>query len=113
MTTTRSTRRVRQHFVYFPAMEVLASSGYFGGSNALWRTRVLASYAFDETMLTEDVDVSARALLDGMRISFCPEAADPAARVAVLAAKAEQPEIAARAKPTAASAAMRAASAAV
>lgn len=62
------------HFVYFPAMEVLASSGYFGGSNALWRTRVLASYAFDETMLTEDVDVSARALLDGMRISFCPEA---------------------------------------
>ena len=62
------------HFVYFPAMQQLASSGYFGGSNALWRTSVLAGYTFDETMLTEDVDVSARALLDGQLISFCPEA---------------------------------------
>ena len=41
-------------------MEMLASSGYFGGSNALWRTSTLASYAFDTSMLTEDVDVSAR-----------------------------------------------------
>ena len=55
-------------------MQQLASSGYFGGSNALWRTSVLAGYTFDETMLTEDVDVSARALLDGQLISFCPEA---------------------------------------
>jgi biofilm PGA synthesis N-glycosyltransferase PgaC len=62
------------HFIYFPAMEVLASSGYFGGSNALWRTRVLTSYAFDPKMLTEDVDVSARVLLDGQVVSFCPEA---------------------------------------
>ena len=62
------------HFVYFPAMEVLASSGYFGGSNALWRTSVLSRYEFDDEMLTEDVDVSARALLDGHVITFCPEA---------------------------------------
>ena len=62
------------HFVYFPAMEVLASSGYFGGSNALWRAAVLRQYAFDEQLLTEDVDVSARALLDGQTMSFCPEA---------------------------------------
>jgi cellulose synthase/poly-beta-1,6-N-acetylglucosamine synthase-like glycosyltransferase len=62
------------HFVYFPAMEALATSGYFGGSNALWRTGVLSQYAFDHEMLTEDVDVSARALLDGRRICFCPEA---------------------------------------
>ena len=62
------------HFVYFPAMEVLAASGYFGGSNALWRTAVLSQYAFDDAMLTEDVDVSARALLDGHTITFCPEA---------------------------------------
>jgi hypothetical protein len=62
------------HFVYFPAMEVLAANAYFGGSNALWRTRTLCGYGFDETILTEDVDLSARALLDGHRIRFCPEA---------------------------------------
>ena len=44
----------------FACGQMLASSGYFGGSNALWRTSTLASYAFDTSMLTEDVDVSAR-----------------------------------------------------
>ena len=62
------------HFVYFPAMEVIAASGYFGGSNALWRTKDLRTYSFDRAMLTEDVDLSARALLDGLRVAFCPEA---------------------------------------
>lgn len=60
------------HFVYFPAMEVLASVGYFGGSNALWRTEVLRRYPFDEGMHTEDVDLSARVILDNHRICFCP-----------------------------------------
>jgi len=62
------------HFIYFPAMEILGGTGYFGGSNAMWRTRVLQQYPFDPTMLTEDVDVSARALLDGHRVGFCPKA---------------------------------------
>ena len=42
--------------------------------SALWRTSVLAQYPFDGSMLTEDVDVSARALLDGHRVGFCPKA---------------------------------------
>lgn len=62
------------HFIYFPAMEILGGTGYFGGSNALWRTHVLQQYPFDRARLTEDVDVSARALLDGHRIGFCPKA---------------------------------------
>jgi len=62
------------HFVYFPAMELLGGTGYFGGSNALWRTAVLRDYKFDHAMLTEDVDLSARALLAGDRIGFCPRA---------------------------------------
>ena len=62
------------HFIYFPATEALASTGYFGGSNCLWRTAVLSQYSFDNAMLTEDIDLSARALLDGQTIVFCPEA---------------------------------------
>ncbi len=60
------------HFVYFPAMEVLSDNGYFGGSNALWRTGTLRRYRFDASTLTEDVDISARALLSCHRIRFCP-----------------------------------------
>jgi len=63
------------HHVYFPAMEVLSQVGYFGGSNALWRTAVLKQYQFDKTMHTEDVDLSARAILDNFQITFCPAAA--------------------------------------
>lgn len=62
------------HFVYFPAMQVLSRVGYFGGSNALWRTAVLQQYPFDATMHCEDVDLSARVILDGHRIVFCPYA---------------------------------------
>jgi len=62
------------HFVYFPAMQVLSRVGYFGGSNALWRTHVLKQYSFDPTMHCEDVDLSARVILDGHRILFCPYA---------------------------------------
>uniref|UniRef100_A0A7S0PXD1 Glycosyltransferase 2-like domain-containing protein n=2 Tax=Coccolithus braarudii TaxID=221442 RepID=A0A7S0PXD1_9EUKA len=62
------------HFVYFPAMQVLSGTGYFGGSNALWRTDVLRKYGFDSSMHCEDVDLSARVILDGHRISFCPRA---------------------------------------
>ncbi len=62
------------HFVYFPAMEVLAGTGYFGGSNALWRMDVLRKYSFDRSMHCEDVDVSARVILDNHRLHFCPTA---------------------------------------
>ena len=47
------------HFVYFPAMEALAGTGYFGGSNALWQASVLREYGFHRSMHCEDVDLSA------------------------------------------------------
>ena len=31
------------HFIYFPAMQQLSGTGYFGGSNALWRTQARAA----------------------------------------------------------------------
>ena len=63
-----------QHFVYFPVMEALSASGFFGGSNALWRTDVLRGFQFRKAMQTEDIDVSARAILNNHNIAFCPEA---------------------------------------
>ena len=47
---------------------MLSRVGYFGGSNALWRTDVLKQYSFDPAMHCEDVDLSARVLLDGHRV---------------------------------------------
>ena len=46
----------------------------FVSGSAMWRTDVLKKYPFDHKALTEDVDVSARALLDGHRIGFWPKA---------------------------------------
>jgi len=48
-------------------------NGYFSGSNALWKTSVLASREFSETAQTEDVDMAIQQLLDGRRIEFCAE----------------------------------------
>jgi len=63
-----------QHFIYFPTIEMLSTSGFFGGSNALWRTEVIRRYGLDKQMLTEDIHVSALAFLDNHNIVFCPEA---------------------------------------
>ena len=62
-----------QHFVYFPVMEALSASGFFGGSNALWRTAVLRGFTFSTGVQTEDIDVSARAMLHNHNIAFCAE----------------------------------------
>ena len=62
-----------QHFVYFPVMEELSASGFFGGSNALWRTAVLRGFTFSTGVQTEDIDVSARAMLHNHNIAFCAE----------------------------------------
>merc|ERR1719462_508938 len=48
-------------------------SGYFSGSNALWRTEILASRQFDVVAQTEDVDMAIQQLLDGRKIEFCAE----------------------------------------
>ena len=55
-------------------LECLSSSGFFGGSNAVWRTKGLRDFEFSTKMQTEDIDVSARAILSNRRIAFCPEA---------------------------------------
>ncbi|KAL3902421.1 MAG: hypothetical protein SGPRY_012074 [Prymnesium sp.] len=62
------------HFVFFPAMQVLTSCGVFGGSNALWKTEALRSYTFRRDVQTEDIELSAQAMLRSVRIRFCPAA---------------------------------------
>uniref|UniRef100_A0A6C0LZ43 Glycosyltransferase 2-like domain-containing protein n=1 Tax=viral metagenome TaxID=1070528 RepID=A0A6C0LZ43_9ZZZZ len=49
----------------------VATWGYaiFGGSNGYWRSDVIKKYMFDGSMLTEDIDLTVRALLDG-RIGY-------------------------------------------
>jgi hypothetical protein len=47
---------------------------YFCGSNALWRTRVLKDLRFDETALTEDIDISFRTLAARLRIAYADRA---------------------------------------
>ena len=63
------------HFIIFPAQQTASGTGFFGGSNALWRTNVLKRQAFRHDVQTEDIEFSARALLaGGTKIRFCPEA---------------------------------------
>merc|ERR1712060_849314 len=54
-------------------MGFFLGSGYFSGSNALWKTASLGSKEFSVTAQTEDVDMAIQQLLDGKRIEFCAE----------------------------------------
>ena len=47
---------------------LLTDTAIFGGANGWWRTDVLRRLGVDHRMLTEDIDVSMRALLAGYRI---------------------------------------------
>lgn len=47
---------------------LLMDTAIFGGANGWWRTAVLRQLGFDKSMLTEDIDVSMRAMLSGYRI---------------------------------------------
>jgi hypothetical protein len=47
---------------------LLTDTAIFGGANGWWRTTVLRRLGVDHRMLTEDIDVSMRALLSGYRI---------------------------------------------
>jgi len=60
--------------VMFTALQFVARTGFFGGSNALWRTEALRSQEFDESMQTEDIDFATRAIINGKKIRFCPAA---------------------------------------
>jgi len=50
------------------ARSLFVDTGIFGGSNGYWRSEVLREIRFDPTMLTEDIDATSRALLNGYRI---------------------------------------------
>jgi len=61
------------HFVIFPSLQVLSGTGFFGGSNAVWRSKFLKTQAFHHSAQTEDIEYTTRALLSGAKIQFCPE----------------------------------------
>lgn len=50
------------------ARSIAVDTAIFGGSNGYWRASVLKEIRFDQSMMTEDIDASARALLAGYRI---------------------------------------------
>ncbi|MGH8877160.1 MAG: glycosyltransferase family 2 protein [Stackebrandtia sp.] len=58
--------------VSHPGRAALHGFGIFGGSNGFWRTSVLRRIRMRPDMLTEDIDSSMRALLDGCRIVSDP-----------------------------------------
>uniref|UniRef100_A0A7S1MNA6 Glycosyltransferase 2-like domain-containing protein n=1 Tax=Alexandrium catenella TaxID=2925 RepID=A0A7S1MNA6_ALECA len=62
------------YFVMLPLTEALTGTGFFGGSNGIWKASSLAEMRFDEQALTEDIDCFLRASLDhGLTFSFLPE----------------------------------------
>ncbi len=50
------------------ARSIALDTAIFGGSNGYWRADALRDIRFDPSMMTEDIDASARALLAGHRI---------------------------------------------
>jgi len=57
---------------YAPGFAEIVGSAYFGGGNAAWRVETLHSLGFDGTMLTEDIDISVRALASGYKMEMAP-----------------------------------------
>ena len=51
--------------VSHPGRAHLSRTAIFGGSNGYWRREVLSRMGMNPAMLTEDIDVSVRSLLDG------------------------------------------------
>jgi len=54
--------------VSHPGRAHLSRTAIFGGSNGYWRRDVLSSLQMDSSMLTEDIDISIRALLEGRHL---------------------------------------------
>ena len=55
--------------VSHPGRARLSGTAIFGGSNGYWRRETLTRLEMNPAMLTEDIDVSVRALLDGCRLA--------------------------------------------
>ena len=60
------------HFVVQPALQVQSGTGMFGGSNAVWKTKTLKSEAFRGDVQTEDIELTTRMALRGIKICLCP-----------------------------------------
>ena len=58
--------------VSHPGRTRLHDFGIFGGSNGYWKAEVLRETRMHSSMLTEDIDSSIRALLDGRRVASDP-----------------------------------------
>lgn len=58
--------------VAHPGRTIVNDFGIFGGSNGWWRAPVLQELRLDRHMLTEDIDVTARALAAGYRLGTDP-----------------------------------------
>lgn len=54
--------------VSHPGRSRLSGTAIFGGSNGYWRHEVLSEMQLNPAMLTEDIDVTVRSLLDGHRL---------------------------------------------
>jgi hypothetical protein len=54
--------------VSHPARSIFVDTAIFGGSNGYWRAEALRRIRFDPHFMTEDIDASSRALLEGYRI---------------------------------------------
>jgi len=57
---------------YSPGFGEVVGSAYFGGGNAAWRVETLKALGFDHAMLTEDIDITIRALASGKQMQFAP-----------------------------------------
>ena len=55
--------------VSHPGRAHLSRTAIFGGSNGYWRREVLANMQMNPAMLTEDIDVSVRSLLEGFTLA--------------------------------------------
>eukprot|EP00930_Biecheleria_cincta_P071669 TRINITY_DN59135_c0_g1_i1.p1 TRINITY_DN59135_c0_g1~~TRINITY_DN59135_c0_g1_i1.p1 ORF type:complete len:560 (-),score=84.74 TRINITY_DN59135_c0_g1_i1:178-1857(-) len=62
------------YFVLLPIMEAISGSALFGGANAVWKAKSLQQIRFDDQVLTEDIECSARAIMQhGFTLTFLPE----------------------------------------
>jgi len=55
--------------IHHPSKSVIFDTALFGGSNGYWRSSALKKTKFSESMLTEDIDGTLRALLSGYRFA--------------------------------------------
>lgn len=58
--------------VAHPGRTIVNDFGIFGGSNGWWRAPVIRRLRLDGRMLTEDIDVTVRALASGVRLGTDP-----------------------------------------